>query len=123
MFTGISGARPLVDAGKLRPLAITGDQRSPVMPNVPTLKEAGISLPELSVGSWWGLLGPAGLPQPVADDIEKALQAALAAPELKAKLKELNYTQAPPQTDFRRWVAKETATWTGVMQKAGIRPE
>lgn len=39
MFTGLSGARPLVQAGKLRPLAVTGNQRSPVLPNVPTLKE------------------------------------------------------------------------------------
>src|SRR5690606_35144910 len=49
MFTGLSAARPLVESGKLRALAITGEDRSPVMPDVPTLKEAGISLPELSV--------------------------------------------------------------------------
>jgi tripartite-type tricarboxylate transporter receptor subunit TctC len=123
MFTGLSGAKALVDAGKLRPLAITGEQRSPVLPNVPTLKEAGLTLPELGVGSWWGLLAPAGLPAPLAGQIGEALEAALATPELKARLAALNYTQAPADTDFRRWVARETATWTPLLQKAGIRPE
>jgi tripartite-type tricarboxylate transporter receptor subunit TctC len=112
-----------VRAGRLRPLAITGDQRSPVMPDVPTLKEAGVALPELAVGSWWGLLAPAGLPPAVATQIGQALNAALAAPELKARLTALNYTQAPAGTDFRRWVEREAATWSSVMDKAGIRPE
>jgi tripartite-type tricarboxylate transporter receptor subunit TctC len=123
MFTGLSGAKPLVDAGKLRALAITGDQRSPVLPNVPTLKQAGISLPELSVGSWWGLLAPASLPAELAEQVRKALSAALAAPELQARLTALNYTQAPAGTDFQSWVAREAATWKAVMEKAGIRPE
>jgi len=77
----------------------------------------------LAVGSWWGLLAPAGLPAPVAADIAKALNAALAAPELKARLAALNYTPVPAGTDFGRWVAREATTWTAVMQKAGIRPE
>lgn len=123
MFTGLSGAKPLVDAGKLRALAITGDQRSPTLPNVPTLKQAGIALPELSVGSWWGLLAPASLPAEVVEQIRKALSAALAAPELQARLTALNYTQAPASTDFRAWIAREATTWTAVMKKAGIRPE
>jgi tripartite-type tricarboxylate transporter receptor subunit TctC len=123
MFTGLSGAQPLVDAGKLRPLAITGNQRSPVMPNVPTLKEAGLTLPELSVGSWWGLLGPAGLPAPVADQLAKALEAAMASPEVKSRLATLNFTEAPADTDFRGWVGREAKTWSAVLQKAGIHPE
>jgi tripartite-type tricarboxylate transporter receptor subunit TctC len=123
MFTGLSAAKPLVDSGKLRPLAITGDQRAAEMPNVPTLQEAGVSLPELSVGSWWGLLAPAGLPAPVARDLGRALQAALASPEFKARLATLNYKPAPAGTDFSAWVAREAVTWGAVMQKAGIRPD
>ena len=123
IFTGLSGAKPLVDAGRLRALAITGEQRSPALPNVPTLKEANVSLPELSVGSWWGLLGPAGLPAPVSQELAQALNTALASPEMKERLATLNYTQAPAGTDFQRWVAREASTWTGVLQKAGIRPD
>lgn len=122
-FTGLSGAKPLVDAGKLRPLAITGEQRSPVLPQVPTLKEAGVAMPELAVGSWWGLLAPAGLPKDLAEQLRKALAAALAAPELQARLASLNYTQAPAGTDFGAWIAREATTWKGVMEKAGIQPE
>jgi tripartite-type tricarboxylate transporter receptor subunit TctC len=123
MFTGLSGAKPLIDAGKLKPLAITGEQRSPVLPKVPTLKEAGVNLPELSVGSWWGVLGPAGLPPALANQISQALTAAVSTTEFKERLTALNYTQAPAGTDFRRWVAGEASTWTSVLQKAGIRPE
>lgn len=123
IFTGISGARPLVEAGKLRAIAITGDSRAPSMPQLPTLAEAGTPLPELSVGSWWGLLAPAGLPQPIAQQLKQALDAAVASPALSARLAHLNYTQAAPDTDFRAWVAKETRMWTQVMRKAGIQPE
>ena len=123
IFTGLSGAKPLVDAGKLRALAITGDQRSPSMPNVPTLKQAGIALPELSVGSWWGVLAPTGLSVELTEQLRQALAAALESPELQARLTALNYTQAPSGTDFRAWVAREAGTWTAVMEKAGIRPE
>jgi len=123
MFTGLSAAKPLVDAGKLRAMAITGDRRSPAMPDVPTLKEAGIHLPELSVGSWWGLLAPAGLPSAVSDQLNQGLKAALASPELKARLDTLNYSQPPEGTDFGDWIAQETTTWTEVMKKAGIQPE
>lgn len=123
IFTGISGARPLVEAGKLRALAITGDRRAPVMPLLPTLQEAGIPLPELSVGSWWGLLAPAGLPQPIAQQLKQALDAAITSPTLSARLASLNYTQAPPGADFKAWVTRETTMWTDVMRKAGIKPE
>ena len=123
IFTGLSGAKPLIDAGKLRPLAITGSRRSPAVPEVPTLKEAGLDLPELEVGSWWGLLGPANLPAPVQQQLARALGEALASPELKARLSELNFVAVPAQTDFRDWVAREAKTWTAVLKSAGIRPE
>lgn len=69
------------------------------------------------------MLAPAGTPEPVVARIAQALDAALATPEMKKRLGTLNYTQAPADTDFRRWVAREASTWTGVLQKAGIRPE
>jgi tripartite-type tricarboxylate transporter receptor subunit TctC len=122
MFTGLSAAKALLDAGKLRPLAITGNQRAPELPNVPTLAEAGLTLPELSVGSWWGVLAPAGLPDPLAKQLRQALDATLAAPEFRARLAALNYLPAPSNTDFGKWIAQERNTWTGVLHKAGIEP-
>lgn len=123
MFTGLSGARPLVEAGKLRAIAITGNQRSPLMPNVPTLEQAGIALPELSVGSWWGLLAPAGMPAELSEQLSEALRATLGTPAVQERLIALNYTHAAAGTDFGTWVAKETTTWTGVMKNAGISSE
>jgi tripartite-type tricarboxylate transporter receptor subunit TctC len=122
MFTGLSAAKPLLEAGKLRALAITGNQRAPELPDVPTLAEAGITLPELSVGSWWGVLAPVDLPQPLAKQLKQALDAALAAPEFKDRLKTLNYLPAPADANFRDWIEHERSTWTSVLHKAGIEP-
>lgn len=123
LFTSLSSAKPLVDAGRIRPLAITGNQRSPVMPDVPTLEEAGVLLPELAVGSWWGLLAPAGVSADVSSTLSQALNTALSDPDIATKLAGLNYTKAPSGTDFGKWVVSEADTWTAVIKKAGIRSE
>lgn len=123
-FIGLSAARALIDAGKLRPLAITGNERAAALPNVPTLKESGIDVPELSVGgSWWGLFGPAGLPAPLKGEIARAAAAALAAPATVEQFKKLNISLPPPGVDFTRWVSDEVSTWTDVLKHAGIDPK
>ncbi len=124
VFTGMSAARGLMDAGKVRPLAIAGTKRSPVLPDLPTMAEAGVPVPEIDVGSWWGLLAPAGLPAGITSQLNTALHAALASPELSQRLAAMNFTQGQgtPQ-DLQAWIASETRTWSAVMQRAGIRPE
>jgi tripartite-type tricarboxylate transporter receptor subunit TctC len=123
-FAGLSAARGLIDAGRLRPLAITGPTRSAAMPEVPTIAEAGVPLPELEVGSWWGLLGPGGLPPGVTRRLHAALRGALTAPEFAQRLASMNFTpgSGDPE-DLRVWIATEARIWAGVLEQAGIRPE
>lgn len=124
VFTGMSAAKGLLDGGKVRALAIAGKQRSPVLPHVPTMAEAGVPLPEVDIGSWWGLLGPAGLPAAVTHKLNAALQAALASPALSQRLATLNFTRAVSGPDeLRDWISKETQIWGEVLREAGIRPE
>lgn len=123
-FVGLSGAKSLIEAGKLRAVAITGDERSDVLPDVPTLKEAGIDVPELSVGgSWWGLFGPPGLPAALKEQIRRAAAAALASPATAEQFKKLNIGVPAPQTNFARWVQDEAALWSDVLKHAGVEPK
>ncbi len=81
-FAGLSTVAPHIKAGKLRALALSTQVRSPALPDVPPLAEAGV--PGYSFDAWMALVAPAGLPQPVLDRLNQAARTALAAPEVKA---------------------------------------
>lgn len=85
-----ASAKTLAESGKLRMLAVTGAQRDPRMPGVPTAAEAG--LPDFVVVSWVGLLAPVGTPAAVVARLNAALNASLAAPALRQRLQEMGLT-------------------------------
>lgn len=80
-FAGLSTAAPHIKSGKLRAIAMSTTARSPVLPDVPTLAEAGV--PGYSFDAWLALIGPAGLPKAVLDRVNAAVRSALAAPEVQ----------------------------------------
>ncbi len=122
VITGLSSTESFIRAGRVRPLAITGKQRSPVLPDVPTFAEAsGLPLPELNVGSWWGLFGPQDMPRATVETINRAVNEALAQPELKKRLATMNFDAAGgTQQDMAQRLASETETWSRVISKAGV---
>ena len=89
-FDNLPASLPHIQAGKLRALAVAGPQRSPALPDVPTLAEAG--LPGYAVEPWFGVYGPAGLPTAVTQRLNKALADALADPAVKDKLLAAGFT-------------------------------
>ena len=89
-FDNLPASLPHIQAGKLRALAVAGSRRSPALPDVPTLAEAG--LPGYAVEPWFGVYGPAGLPPAVAQRLEKALQEAMADPAVEARLLAAGFT-------------------------------
>jgi len=89
-FDNLPASLPHIQAGKLRALAVAGAQRSPALPNVPTLAEAGLQ--GYSVEPWFGVYGPAGLPPAITHRLEKALQEALADPSVKDTLLAAGFT-------------------------------
>ncbi len=89
-FDNLPASLPHIQAGKLRPLAVAGAQRSPALPEVPTLAEAG--LPGYAVDPWFGVYGPAGLKAPITQRLNKALADALGDPAVKSKLVAAGFT-------------------------------
>jgi tripartite-type tricarboxylate transporter receptor subunit TctC len=89
-FDNLPASLPHIQAGKLKALAVAGSQRSPALPDVPTLAEAGLA--GYAVEPWFGVYGPAGMPPAVTQRLEKALQEALAEPAVKDKLLAAGFT-------------------------------
>lgn len=89
-FDNLPASLPHIQSGKLRALAVAGAQRSPALPDVPTLAEAGLN--DYAVEPWFGVYGPAGLPAPVIHRLEQALAQALADPAVKDKLVAAGFT-------------------------------
>ena len=90
MFDNAPSALPHVKAGKLRPIAITSAQRSPLLPDVPTVAESGF--PGFDVQSWFSLAAPAGTPQPIIAQLNAALNKALATPDVRQRLQDMATT-------------------------------
>jgi tripartite-type tricarboxylate transporter receptor subunit TctC len=82
-FTFFNVGGDLIQGGKLRAVAVTGDKRMSQLPDVPTFAEAG--LPEFNYDAWFGIMGPAGTPKPIVDKVSKDIAAALQAADMKAR--------------------------------------
>jgi tripartite-type tricarboxylate transporter receptor subunit TctC len=119
MFPSLYTALPYVKGGKLRALAVAGPKRSPLLPEVPTLKEAGVD--GVDVQQWYGFFAPAKTPKPVIEQINKALNQVLADKEVVKRMGEHGAdveTSTPEQ--FGELVKSELAKWKGVVQRAKL---
>jgi tripartite-type tricarboxylate transporter receptor subunit TctC len=119
-FDGMGTSSTQIKAGKLIPLAITSAARNPVLPNVPTMGEAG--LPGYEVRTWYGLWAIKGTPQPIKDRMWKEVVAAMDTPQLKNIWAEQG---ADPggmsQQDMTKLVRSEIVKWAKVVQDAGAK--
>jgi tripartite-type tricarboxylate transporter receptor subunit TctC len=118
MFDNMPSVIGHVRAGKLRPIAVTTPNRSPAVPDVPTIAESGV--PGYSATSWFGLLAPAGTPAPVMAKLHASILKALADPEAKKKLAEQGaepHGEKPEQ--FAEFIRSETAKWGRTVKVSG----
>ena len=113
---------PHVRSGKLKALGVSSAKRVPAMPEVPTIAEAGV--PGYEVSNWWGILAPAGTPQPALERLYKEIGAILDSPETRKRfeLEGADVVRMKP-AEFTAFVAQETEKWTRVVKEAGIKPE
>lgn len=113
---------PLVKAGKLRALAVTGAARSPSLPDVPTVAEAGVKGYEVS--AWFGLLAPARTPAEVVRRLDEATQRFLSSPEAKERIRALGAEPADEGPEaFERLMRAETEKWGALIRAAKIRAD
>jgi tripartite-type tricarboxylate transporter receptor subunit TctC len=122
MFDNLPTALPLIRSGKLRALAVTTAQRSPLLPDVPTLAEAGVG--GFESYSWFGFVAPAATPPAVLDRLNAEIGNALADRGVNAELTRMGVTVAGgSRADFARLIADESRMWHAVAEKAGTRVE
>ena len=121
-FGTIENLAPLVQEGKLRALAVTGETRSYTLPDVPTIKEAGF--PQLTRGFWAGVLAPAGTPADIVNRLNTEINAALATSEMKSSLIKVGVEPkgGSPQ-DLAALIGDEVEAWKTAAKAAGIVPE
>jgi tripartite-type tricarboxylate transporter receptor subunit TctC len=117
-----SSATQIGTSGRIRIVAVTTRERSPFLPGLPTVVEAGV--PGFQLEFWWGLLGPAGMPPAVVKRLNEELNAVLALPEIRELLGRESAIPTPgkPQ-DFSRLIASEIHRWSKLVRDANIRME
>jgi tripartite-type tricarboxylate transporter receptor subunit TctC len=121
-FDNLPASLPHIQSGKLRALAVAGAQRSPALPDVPTLAEAGLK--DYAVEPWFGVYGPAGMPAAVAQRLSKALQEALAEPAVKDKLLAAGFTpRSSTAAEFEALTQREYERLGKVARSASMSTE
>jgi tripartite-type tricarboxylate transporter receptor subunit TctC len=122
MFNNFLAAMPQIRAGKLRVLAVTSAKRSPVMPDLATMAEAG--LPGFDVTGWYALLAPAGTPAAIVNKVQADVANALRVPALNERLSSegAEPVGSTPQ-QFGTFLAAEIRKWGKVISDAKVTPE
>ncbi len=116
-------AAPHIKAGKLRPLAVTTAKRSTALPELPTVAEAA-SLPGYEVGTWFGFVAPAKVPDAIARKLSADVVEILTLPDVKAKFITLGMELAPQApVEFDAFIVREFSKWSNVIKQAGIEAQ
>lgn len=121
-FGGQGAAWPLVDAGRVRAIALAGAKRSADHPGTPTVSESGVQ--GFQVVDWTGLLAPSGTPRPIIDKLNQEIGKVLRDPVVVKKLAAQGLEPSPGSpADFAAFIAAEQKKWGDVARKAGVRVE
>lgn len=113
---------PQVKAGKLKALAITSAERSPLLPDVPTLKESG--LPDIQAAPWFAYMAPAATPPAIVQRLSAELDGALKEPEVREKLRSAYFDPVGgTPAALGQFMREEQARWRPVIERAGLQPD
>jgi tripartite-type tricarboxylate transporter receptor subunit TctC len=122
MFATSASVLPYIKAGQLRALAVTSARRSPGMPSLPTVAEAGV--PGFEAVSWHGVVVPAGTPAALIERLNRDIVAVLGLPGVRERLDALGAEVSPgTPREFADYIAREIPKWTKVVKDSGARAE
>ncbi|ARP86681.1 Bug family tripartite tricarboxylate transporter substrate binding protein [Bordetella genomosp. 9] len=120
MFDSFSTSYPQVQSGKLKALAVTGEKRSPLLPNVPTVAESAV--PGFVVNGWYGVLAPAGTPAAIVDKLSADIAQALKDPALNRQLAAAGYEPVgSTPKEFAQYIDRELDRWGAAVKAAGVK--
>ena len=121
-FPVLSAARPHIQSGKVRALGVTGPRRSPLLPDVPTIAEAG--LPAYAFETWFAVFAPAATPKPVIDRLDAALNKALQTPAVRERMVREGYDPiVSTPAEARARIEREMPMWARLVKERGIKAE
>jgi tripartite-type tricarboxylate transporter receptor subunit TctC len=122
VFIGIPAAAPHIKAGRLRALALVAPQRTPALPEVPTVAEAGLK--DFEVTTWYGIMAPAGTPRAIVTRLNSELVKIMHAPDTKERLAAMAtdpLTSTPEE--FGAYLKQEISKWGDVVRKANLKAD
>jgi tripartite-type tricarboxylate transporter receptor subunit TctC len=120
MFPGLAAALPHIRGGRVRALAVTGNQRHPQLKDTPTLDELGYK--GFDAMQWYGVVGPAGMPAPIVKQLNETLNTVLQAPDMRDKLSIEAIEPMPMSPEqFGQFVREDIARWTRLAKDRGIQ--
>src|SRR5690606_14024587 len=118
-FDAITTSLPHIQAGRLKPIAMTSEKRSEAAPSIPTFSEAGV--PEMLAYSWYGLLAPAGTPDAITEKLNKVINEALASPEIQDKFRtEGAESRLMSAKECGNLIEEHSQTWGKVIKSLNI---
>src|SRR5499427_2618850 len=120
MFESLNSISTYARSGKVRALAVSGARRSPGFPDLPTIAEAGV--PGYEAGTWTGIIGPAGMPRPVVEKLNAAINKAIASPVFIARFAQIGDEPAggTPE-EFAETIRRDSAKWAEVVKRSGAK--
>lgn len=117
MFDAITTAEPQIREGRVRPLGVTGARRSPILPDVPTIAEAGV--PGYQIDGWIGVTAPAGTPPEAVEWLSKNITGIVRTPEFQEKIRQMGLVDADMGPEaFKAFIAAEVGKWGGIIKKS-----
>lgn len=120
MVSAVGGLVPLIKAGKVKALAVTAPQRTPLMPDIPTTAEAG--LPEMVYVNWYSIIGPAGMPTTIVERLNAELRKVVADPEIASKIRAIGLEPTPrTPADFSAKLKDELTKLEKVVRSANLK--
>ena len=122
MFSSLVQTTPFIQSGQLRALGVGGSKRNPVLPDVPTIAEAGV--PGYEANNWWGIMAPAGTPKEIVDRLYRDIQATITSPELKAAFDREGASAVTMTTEeFSKYIENEIVKWGRVVKEGNIKAQ
>jgi tripartite-type tricarboxylate transporter receptor subunit TctC len=120
LFTNLSSMAPHVKAGRLKALGVSGSQRNSVLPQVPTMVEAGY--PQLDIGTWFALVAPAATPRPIVSELNQRMVKILGQPDVRTQLSRQGVEPSTATTieAAAEYLKKDVARWGKILKDAGI---